>query len=71
MTKQQECSTCRWFDDDAERTGMVHDESMPGVCRRYPPKPNAVDPDEDTCVGTWPLVYVNEFCGEWAAKGGK
>jgi len=65
ISRERECSTCRWFDrglfegDDAE--------SGPGYCRRYPPVMYVVEGRGSNPVKqAQPVVQGWEWCGEWS-----
>lgn len=60
--RKEACQSCRWF-------GPPYEESSDGRCRRYPPR---VVPDTREGPDTfWPVVEVNDYCGEWASKSTK
>lgn len=62
MGKEQ-CGTCRFWEPDTERwdteKGEVPEE---GDCHRYPPTPGVA-------VDRFPRLDMDDWCGEWKAKG--
>lgn len=55
------CSNCRWFDERGEPALDGH-----GDCKRFPPKYRPVfDPDETDPFGFWPIVFRDDWCGEF------
>lgn len=79
-----ECRSCRWFEcassffnaqtpEDVERiveeSYLASKPTEYGFCRRHAPRPHGGNNIEDV---TWPLVWEDEWCGEWiAAKEAK
>ena len=57
------CKTCIYF---VERTG--HKEE--GTCHRYP-RPLAKGLDGKRAWGELPLVFNNDYCGEYRGEGTK
>ncbi|NMV36765.1 hypothetical protein [Ralstonia insidiosa] len=51
------CGNCRHF----------HERKEASRCRRFPPKV-VYDLTERTSVSEFPIVTVDEVCGEWAPK---
>jgi hypothetical protein len=73
------CRSCKWFEDasgyfDAQPPQEVAEmceiflASKPheyGFCKRHAPRPHDGNNVEDV---TWPLVYEDEWCGEFVSK---
>jgi hypothetical protein len=74
------CRSCRWFEDashyfDAQTPQEVAElceiaflASEPneyGFCKRHAPRPHDGNDVSDV---TWPLVYENEWCGEFVSR---
>jgi len=54
------CSKCRWFDHQHESLNDVPDNF--GYCRKHKPMVYQI---ERRFYGAWPLVDVNDLCGEF------
>ncbi|MHC4610805.1 MAG: hypothetical protein ACYS7M_10720 [Planctomycetota bacterium] len=63
MNDSDGCHNCFYFDDG------LGDNA--GWCRRYPPRTRVctdVPDDPNAAVDwEWPVVYGDQFCGEWWA----
>lgn len=57
------CSECRWFDDSHIRLNEV--PGAFGYCRKHKP---FVKARNGKFYGEWPLVDVNDYCGEFRKK---
>jgi hypothetical protein len=50
----QVCGNCRFYSS---------------VCRRYAPRPGALcDANGDLQLVDWPMVEVDDWCGEWQGR---
>lgn len=54
------CKGCRWFDHQHERLKEVPDNF--GYCRKHRP---VIYLYENRHYGGWPLVDINDLCGEF------
>ncbi len=54
------CRRCMWFDQ--EHSSLIEVPGDYGYCRKHKP---LVYPLEGRYYGGWPLVDVNDFCGEF------
>lgn len=52
------CESCLWLDTSAQSDRAEPDTT--GMCRRRPP---AVD--DRTSLAMWPLVDLDDWCGDW------
>lgn len=62
------CETCRFFSQDKDIEGHdLETELGAGVCRRRSPRsPQSVSNQKRQ----FPVVWDNEWCGEWETKRG-
>lgn len=60
LRSQEGCFTCKFYG------GSYDAEAGVGECRRFPP-PYPGDVDRDRFGDDWPLVRINQWCGEWQA----
>ena len=56
------CDLCRFF--EPHRTVDGKGLYTLGDCRRHPPR---IAPDGVDGTTSWPLVSIDDWCGEWAA----
>ena len=59
------CKTCIWFDKEHESVKeikLIFGKYDVGYCRKHKP---VVFPSEGRYWGGWPLVDVNDLCGEY------
>ena len=68
QTSEPCCCRCRFYDASEKAEDNV------GLCRRYPPKPSGslhVFPDEagSRHIGAFPVVDMEDWCGEFNARG--
>ncbi len=57
------CATCAYWVRDQRHSGM---EASDGDCRRYPPQ--MMFSENEGPFSLWPLVEINDACGEWRAR---
>jgi hypothetical protein len=71
---RSECKSCKFYNDASNFfvNKKVISEIGLGVCRRNPPIGCGERVDgqvhSDARYGVWPLVYEDDFCGEWKRK---
>lgn len=54
------CKNCRWFDQEHKSLAEVPENY--GYCRKHKP---VIYHHEGRYYGGWPLVDVDDFCGEF------
>ena len=60
--RNQLCCDCRYWCSYDKTTDQ-------GLCRRHAPKPPLTWLyNQDALVTKWPLVFGDEWCGEWATQ---
>ncbi len=68
---KQNCSNCRFSHPEEEdlKARDLWEEDNPGplFCRRYAPRPMKNDGEDTATEWTWPIVWKENWCGEWAA----
>jgi hypothetical protein len=55
------CQTCLWYDREHISLKELDDKNL-GYCRKHKP---IVYGKEGRHYGSWPLVDINDLCGEW------
>lgn len=63
------CNDCKFYESyfSVDKSG-TSEEAMEGLCRRNaPPAFNGKDGSHEI-FAQWPLVYPDEWCGEFAPK---
>jgi len=63
---QQSCCNCRYWREDRS----LQREDNRRCCCRYAPKPllSVSFSDEADIEAYWPLVYGDEWCGDWVPQ---
>jgi hypothetical protein len=59
------CHKCRWFDKEHISLKSIPDNF--GYCRKHKP---VIYQFEERYYGGWPLVDINDFCGEFREDEG-
>lgn len=64
---EKTCKTCAYFLIPRNEEG-----NAVGHCRRYAPRPQFMqDPDCIIDMILWPMVFMDDGCGDWELKGKK
>ena len=57
------CASCQHFKRDRTTDGNTMDAPAQGECRRHAPRPL-----QEGELWRWPVVTLDEFCGEWRQR---
>jgi hypothetical protein len=58
--RKQRCANCKYLEQGA----VYLDDDTIGACRRHAPQPVIMGNDES--IANWPLVFLEDWCGEFA-----
>lgn len=56
------CEKCKFYDPAESAASKSTTVSEHGLCRRHAPSETRGKSDE---VSDWPIVYCDDWCGEW------